>query len=221
MLFFTTIILSLIPLTAAQSTSTVNLFLLNTDPQQLVASVITANPTTTQYLLTCPSSVDSNDCGYRPGVTVGVRSGSIYGASITNTDFTLSYECTVYTSGTSSAVCTESMGGSEANFPGVESATLNGTDIAFFPATVTAGLDKLTGTASGSGTKATSTGTAKTSGSSSGSLVALSGTASETGSASRTTASGATATSSSGAGKVGIGGVLRAGAVLALGLAVM
>ncbi|KAE9962789.1 hypothetical protein EG328_012051 [Venturia inaequalis] len=221
MLSFTSAILSLLPLIAAQSTSTVNLFLLNTDSQQLVASVITANPTTTQYLLTCPSSVDSNDCGYRPGVTVGVKSGSIYGASITDVDFTMSYECTVYTSGTSSAVCVESMGGSEANFPGVETATLNGTDINFFPATVTAGLEKLSATASGSETKATGTGTAKASGSSSGSVVTLSGTAGATGTASRTTASGATATSSSGAEKVGIGGVLGVGAVLVLGLAMV
>lgn len=127
----------------------------------------------------------------------------------------------MYTSGTSSAVCVESIGGPDANFPGVETATLNGTDIIFFPATVTAGLEKLTAAASGSGAKATSTGTAKTSGTSSGSVVTLSGTASSTGSASRTIANGAAATSSSGVGKAGIGGVLSAGAVLALGLAVL
>lgn len=223
MLSLITTILSLLPLIASQSTSVVNLFLIDTDPQQLVASVITANPTTTQYLLTCPSSVDSNECGYRPGFTIGVTSGSIYGASITDADFTMSYECTVYTTGASSAVCTESMGGAAANFPGVETATLNGTDVAFFPATVTAGLEKLSATASGSGsgTKPTSTSTAKTSGSSSGSVATLSGTASATGSASRTSASGAAATSSSGAGQVGIGGVLSAGVVLALGVAVL
>ncbi|QDS71331.1 hypothetical protein FKW77_002109 [Venturia effusa] len=218
MLSFTTAILSLLPLITAQSTSTINFFLPDTDKQELVASVITANPTTTQYLLTCPSSLEADECGYRPGVTVGVKSGSIYGASITESDFTLSYECTVYTSGTSSAVCTESMGGSEANFPGVETTTLNGTDVAFFPATITAGLEKLSAVASGSGTEATGTGTAKTSGTSSGSVVTMTGTARSTNSASRTSGSGAAATSSSGAGKVGIGGILGAGAMLVLGL---
>lgn len=109
------------------------------------------------------------------------------------------------------------MGGSAANFPGVETATLNGTDITFYPATVTAGMEKLTATASGSGTKVTSTGTAKASGSISASIVTLSGTAAAARSASRTTASGAAAaTPSNGAGKVGIGGVLGAGAVIAL-----
>lgn len=219
MLSFATTLLALLPFVAAQSTSSINLFLLNTDPQQLVASVITANPTTTQYLLTCPSSVDSNDCGYRPAITVGVRSGSIYGASVTaaGEGFTMSYECTVYTNGATSAVCTQSIGGAAANDPGVNTETLAASEVQFFPATVTAGLEKLSATASSGGTKVTSTGAATTSGNSSESVVTLSGTSS----ASRTSASSAASTKSSGAGRAAVGDVLGAGVLIAAGLAMV
>lgn len=218
MLSLTTAVICLLPLVAAQSTSTINAFLLNTDPQQLVASVITANPTSTQYLLTCPSSVDANDCGYRPGVTIGQKSGSIWGASLTapQESFTMSYECTVYTSGairSRSAVCTESYGGAAANDPGVVTTTLSGTELQFWPVTITAGLDKLSASATGSGVKASTTGTVKASSSSTGSLVTLSGS----GSASKTAASASATKSSSGAGRVGVSHVFGAAVVLALG----
>lgn len=217
-------ILAVLPLIHAQS-SQIFLYLLDTDPQELVASVITANPTTTEYLLTCPSSVDDSDCGYRPPVTIG-QHGSVYGASLTAEDFTMSYECTVYTGSASSAVCVESDGGSAANFPGVSTETLNGTDVAFYPVTITAGLEKLSGvsasatssgtgakTGSGTGSKATSTAT------SSGSVVTLSGTSS--GSASKTGASTTASTSSSGASTVGISAGFGVCVMLALGLAAL
>ena len=42
-------------------------------------------------------------------------------------------------SGTSTAVCIESFGGTEANSPGVSTETYTGTDIAYVPVTITAG----------------------------------------------------------------------------------
>jgi hypothetical protein len=204
-----------LPLLIAAQNSTVNLFLLDTDPQQLVASIITANPTTTQWEITCPSSVDSNDCGYRPAITVGEKSGSIWGASLTapGEQFTVSYECTLYSSSGTSAVCVQSLGGEQANDPGVTTTTLTGSEIQFYPATVTAGAEKL------SGTKVTSTGSG--SGSRTGSVVTLTGTAATTGSATGTGASATATKSSSGAGGVRISGAFGAGVVLALVLAVL
>ena len=68
----------------------------------------------------------------------------------------------MYTTAESSAVCTTSAGGSSANFPGVESATLTGTDVpALHPVTVTAGADQLAAATMGSsGVKASSSGVA-------------------------------------------------------------
>ncbi|KIW02785.1 uncharacterized protein PV09_05847 [Verruconis gallopava] len=134
--------------------STVSLLLLDTDPQTLVASVISANPSTTTYLVGCPTGTDQNDCGYNPPETV-IHAGSVYGASVTagEEQFTMSYECTVYTTSGSSAVCTTSAGGASANFPGVSTTTVTGTDVSFLPVTVTSGASLL---ASSTAAKATS-----------------------------------------------------------------
>jgi hypothetical protein len=123
---------------------TVQLLLLDTDPQSLVASVISANPSTTEYLVGCPTGTDQNDCGYNPPLTVK-HAGSVYGASISAADeqFTYSWECTAYTSGETSAVCTTSAGGAQANFPGEATTTLTGSDVGFFPVIVTSGADQL------------------------------------------------------------------------------
>jgi hypothetical protein len=110
-------------------------------------------------------------------------------------------------------VCTESYGGASANFPGVVTTTLSGTELQFWPVTITAGLDKLSATATGSGVKASTTGTVKSSASGTGSLVTLSGS----GSASKTAASASATTSSSGSGRVNVRQVFGAAVVLALG----
>lgn len=53
-------------LVAAQSTSVVEILNPFGDKQTLHASVISAAPTATRYLLKCPSGADSNDCGVPP-----------------------------------------------------------------------------------------------------------------------------------------------------------
>jgi len=138
----------------------------------------------------------------------------------------MSYECTIYTGSASSAVCVESFGGSAANFPGVSTETVTGTDVAFYPATITAGLEKLSGvsaskTGSGTGPK-TGFGPgpkSTSSASSTGSVVTLTGTGS--GSASKTGASTTATASSSGAGKVIISAVSGVCVMFALGLAAL
>lgn len=146
-------------LACAQSSRTVSLMLLDTDPQTLVASVITANPSTTEYVVGCPTGVDQNDCGYNPPMTIK-HAGSVYGGSITAAEeqFTMSWECTVFTSGETSAVCATSAGGAQANFPGQETATLTGTDVAFIPVTVTAGADQLAKETASAGAQSSGTG---------------------------------------------------------------
>jgi hypothetical protein len=152
--------LSLLGAVASAQTSVVSLFLLDTDPQALVASVISANPSTTQYVVGCPTGAAADECGYNPPETVK-HAGSVYGASLTAAEeqFTMSYECTIYTTSGTSAVCTTSAGGEQANFPGVGTTTLVGSDVAFFPVTVTAGADQLA-SQTGSTAKGTGSGSA-------------------------------------------------------------
>jgi hypothetical protein len=137
-------VLALFGAVASAQTSTVSLFLMDTDPQTLVASVISANPSTTKYLVGCPTSIAAKECGYNPPETIK-HAGSVYGASLTaaKEQFTMSYECTVYTTSGTSAVCTTSAGGKQANFPGKGTTTVAGSDVAFIPVTVTSGADKL------------------------------------------------------------------------------
>lgn len=92
---------------------------------------------------------------YNPPIRV-TQAANFAGADITMQDvFTYSYKCDITSS--TAAVCTESAAGSEANFPGVETATLTGTDMAYLPVTITAGLEKLSGTNNGGGGADTTT----------------------------------------------------------------
>merc|ERR1711981_40046 len=126
---------------AYAQTRVVPLLLLDTDPQALVASVISANPSTTEYLVGCPTGVDSNDCGYNPPETIK-HAGSVFAGSLTAPEeqFTMSWECTVQAS---DAVCTTSAGGAQANFPGTGTTTLAGVQASYVSVTVTAGVDQL------------------------------------------------------------------------------
>lgn len=69
------------------------------------------------------------------------------------------YECSL--AGTTSAVCIESHGGSQANFPGISTETYTGTDQPYIPITITARAAGANSIASpsttGSGTEATQT----------------------------------------------------------------
>lgn len=53
---------ALLPLSLAQ-TSIVTILLPDFDVQSIQASVITANPTMTSYLLACPPGTNDTDCG--------------------------------------------------------------------------------------------------------------------------------------------------------------
>lgn len=125
-----------IGLSAAQSTTTVSLFLPNTDPQSLVASVIGTDATATTYLISCPPGSDANNCGYGGGATViegpSTLQMVIGGASIA---------CNL--AGTTQAVCTESQTLSGFSTTELVTSTLGPADITYFPVGVTAGAQKL------------------------------------------------------------------------------
>jgi hypothetical protein len=202
-------LLSLFPLTLAQS-SVVSLYLIDTDPQDLVASVITVVSSTTQYEVTCPQS--ATECGYEPPITV-MEAGSTFGASLTDSEeqFTFSQLCTLVSAG--GAVCAESAAGEQANFPGSSTTTYNATELTQFAVTITAGLEKL---ATVSATTTTST---KSSGTTSKASSGASSGVRSTGSGSQTTSGTKATASSSGSGRFVVGsGALLAGVAIAFAM---
>ncbi|KAH6665510.1 hypothetical protein B0J14DRAFT_643735 [Halenospora varia] len=132
--------LSLAALSLAQST--VSLFIPGADTQPLVASVIGSDLLATTYAVQCTPGTDSSDCGF-PGIftltegpstaaytlSEGYSSG---GSSVLA--FTGYYQCSL--DGLTSAICTESFGGKDANDPGMTTETM---DVSFMPVILTTG----------------------------------------------------------------------------------
>lgn len=153
---------TMISLTMAQTT-TLTLPFLGYDDTPIVASIVGANSAATTLQLACPDGTDASDCGLFPYQTL------TYGPSTYKMDmsapgdgFTMTQDCSI---ADSSAVCKESAGGSEANFPGSSTETYAGDEdmaLTSLPVTVTKGAEKLTASAAatptGSGSVAASTG---------------------------------------------------------------
>lgn len=206
-------IAALVAAATAQST-TLSIPFYGFDTQSIDASIMSVNPSATTMALACPPGTDSNDCGLFPDMTL------VYGPSTYHLDMGVG-DANVFT-GTADCVrgatvtCTESAGGSEANFPGSSTTTYESDSIATFAVTVTSGADKL------GSSQATATGSASASASATSGLAASASTASVTqvvgtGSASASSASGtqsASPTPSTGAGHrnsfVAKGGLARA-----------
>jgi hypothetical protein len=116
------------------------------DASSIAASVVTANNDATTLALACGASTD---CGLFPQQTL-VVGPSTYNVDMSDpdTDFTATQDCVL---ASSSAVCKETAGGSEANFPGSSTTTYEGTEIGSLTLTITAGTDKLVLTNSAAG----------------------------------------------------------------------
>ncbi|KAH8655006.1 hypothetical protein BGZ60DRAFT_418219 [Tricladium varicosporioides] len=183
-----TVALSLAAFSSAQST--VSLFVPGADTQPLVASVIGSDLLATTYAVQCTPGTDSSNCGF-PGIftltegpstaaytlSEGYSSG---GSSILA--LTGYYQCSL--DGLTSAICTESFSGKDANDPGMTTETM---DVSFMPVTLTTGALQ-----SNTGDEITLSGTrTSSSGSSPQSTTSTSNIASKTTSsiASRTTSS--------------------------------
>ncbi|KAF2644692.1 hypothetical protein P280DRAFT_465972 [Massarina eburnea CBS 473.64] len=171
-----------------------------------VASIIVADKGTTVVELSCPKSVDLNDCGWGTGeLTMSIISASTYQAALSQVNF----KCT--SSQSANVQCAmgyvmddESDGQTNTVFA---TTTLSGSSAALQTATVTAGEDKLkaAGTAAASGTAATSA---------SAGAKASSSAASATGSAASASASAsASAQPSSAATRFGVEGAVLAAMV--------
>ena len=200
---FTLVIASLLGLATAQST-TLSLPFYGFDTQAIVASVVSANPSATTMALACPSGTDSNDCGLFPYMTL------VYGPSTYHLDMGVgdaqAATATADCNRGATVTCTESAGGSEANFPGSSTTTYEGTDVATLPVTVTSGVDKLgsvqvsaTGSASGSVSQSGSATSGGSASATTASVTQIVGTNSASASSVRTASASASATPSTGA----------------------
>ncbi|KFY09665.1 hypothetical protein V492_05401 [Pseudogymnoascus sp. VKM F-4246] len=132
--------LALTTVSAAQK-ATITLFVPGTEDDSLVASIIGSDATATTYAINCDSNADKA-CGVEGTITLteGPKTAKYTIAPVIDpngeTAFAGKYECSL--AGTTSAVCTESHGGSEANFPGISTETYTGTDQPYIPITITA-----------------------------------------------------------------------------------
>jgi hypothetical protein len=184
------------------------------DDASFAASVVSVNSAATTIALACPSS----ECGLFPQHTL-VFGTSTYNVDMSdpNTDFTATQDCVI---AASSAVCKETAGGSEANFPGSSTVTYEASEIESLIVTVTKGAEKLSGNAEAT---ATGTGSASASMGNPASVPTASATqdlntddASRSATASGTGSTGATPSTGAAAGKVAVLG--RGFALAAVGL---
>ncbi|KFZ16302.1 hypothetical protein V502_05185 [Pseudogymnoascus sp. VKM F-4520 (FW-2644)] len=213
--------LALTTLSAAQK-ATVTLFVPGTEDEPLVASIIGSDATATTYAIMCDPAAESVDCGVEGTITLteGPATAKYTIAPVVDpngeTAFAGKFECSL--AGTTSAVCVESHGGSEANFPGISTETYTGTDQPYVPITITAravGANRIASpSTTASGAEATQTsdtgagaGTSAADGKGSGDA------ATTTGSGPESVSTGAAAAISQGAGWV-LGGAAMALAML-------
>lgn len=189
---------SLLGLATAQTT-TLTIPFLGYDSQSIAASVVSANADATTFQLHCVESASA--CGLFPQQTL-VTGPSTYNMDMSdpNTDFTATQDCVI---AASSAVCKETAGGSEANFPGSSTETYEASDIGSLPVTVTAGVEKLTAGASVTATGSVGSSSAASTGSGASRTTAgitqVSGTGGASGTPSASRSGSAPATNSTGA----------------------
>lgn len=143
--------MALLTATAAAQTTTVTLPFLGWDQMDISASIVSANPTATTYLLVCgppPTSTgvdsDYDGCGLFPTQRL-IHGPSTYMMDMGVPDgaaaFTGTIDCGDIAKPT--VTCKESFAGSEANDPGTSSTEYPGSEVASLKVVVTGGVEKL------------------------------------------------------------------------------
>ncbi|KFY59377.1 hypothetical protein V497_04343 [Pseudogymnoascus sp. VKM F-4516 (FW-969)] len=134
--------LALTTLSAAQKATVTTLFVPGTGDDPLVASVVGSDATATTYAIMCDPDAAAGACGVDGTITLieGPATARYTVDPVVDPDGETAYEgefrCSL--AGTTSAVCIESQGGSQANYPGESTETYTGTDQPYIPVTITA-----------------------------------------------------------------------------------
>ncbi|KAF2262196.1 hypothetical protein CC78DRAFT_569996 [Lojkania enalia] len=161
-------LLPLLPLATAQQqqqqqTTTLTLPFYAYDQMPIAASILAAAPSATTLELSCAPGTDGSDCGLFPYQTLTIGPSTYHmDMSVPGDGFTGTQDCS---RSAGSAVCVESAGGQEANFPGKSTETYGASDVASLAVTVTAGAELLTATETGGPAVTQVTGTSGVSGS--------------------------------------------------------
>jgi len=112
---------------------------------QPVATIETANPSTTQFKIACPTDADASDCGFGPGVQYKILSSTRYEAALSSGGYSVSYGCD-YNSQITAMTCTVNQKGIQDGLSdGPQTAVLSGTDVVFNSATIVEGASLLNG----------------------------------------------------------------------------
>ncbi|KAH7377562.1 putative GPI anchored protein [Cadophora sp. MPI-SDFR-AT-0126] len=206
--------LTLASLSLAQ-TSTVNLYIPGADTQSLIGEIVGTASSLTTYALQCVNP--GEECGFRGQFTITENAATArYTMPAENGDdgvlaFTARIDCSL--DSTVSAVCVESFGGSDANFPGQSTETYTGTDFQYMPVFLTAGAAVGTGSTAAS----TTTSAGRSSQTSTSTSSARSGVAQTGASSTGTSTSTAGAPVLTGNAQFVLGGVAAVGAMALMG----
>jgi len=124
-----------------------------------VATIVSANPSTTSAIMTCPSGTPSDECGFAMGLDVEIISGTRFQASMSAVGISVSYGCDGYDTAKDVMTCTAELSGED-----TQTAVLSGSDVSFITASVVEGASLLSGGASATASaSATATAAASTS----------------------------------------------------------
>jgi len=184
---------ALLPLALAQTSILTIRYAGYDQDQSMNASLVNVESSKTTLSIGC-TDPDNEECSPLRQTMVLAESSYSIDISDASTDFTVTMDCVF---SPQSAVCEESAGGSEANFPGRSTTTYEASDMGNVIMTVTGDVSKLSAqtTGSGSASAASSTGAAQTGSKSDtmASVTQISGTASPSPSASKSVSGSASA----------------------------
>ncbi|MCJ1435022.1 hypothetical protein MMC27_004392 [Xylographa pallens] len=207
MLASTLALLALLGPAAAQNV--VSLLIPDTDAQNFVGEVIGISPTATTYVIQCAPGTNASDCGFGGPFTLteGPSTVAFTVSQQAPADFTAAVSCVVAGSPVTQAMCTQSLGGSDANGLGSTTLQLNATDITLFAVSITGTANGVSaGSPSAASTTAAGSAAMTISGASTAAMTASMGSSSTpTGSAGGSSV--ASATAKSGAAQKAVGSV--------------
>ncbi|OSS54282.1 hypothetical protein B5807_00024 [Epicoccum nigrum] len=163
-----------------------------------VATIVSANPSTTSAILTCPSGTPIDECGFAMGLDVEIISGTRFQASMSAVGISVSYGCDGYDTAKDVMTCTAELSGED-----TQTAVLSGSDVSFITASVVEGASLLSGGASATAS-ASASASARASAAASASVAPKSSTAAAAASSSMQTSASASSTTHAGSHASGV-----------------
>jgi hypothetical protein len=113
-----------------------------------VATINTANPSTTEFHIACPTGADDSECGWGPGLDVTILSQTRFQAQMSTDTISMSLGCDYNEKAVEMTCTVNQIGGNDDTGGKPITATLSSDDVQFLSATVVAGNSLLTDAAS-------------------------------------------------------------------------